>query len=123
MPLSEHEQRILQEMEQTLREHDRAFVERVDHHSHRLEGAKGARAAIVFFLAGLVLMLTTFRFSVALASAGFLVMVVSALIVGQHIRQAGTSTEKAPPRWHSRPIRGDWSEVRRRMRARFGHRA
>ena len=120
MPLSEDEQRILQEMEQTLREHDREFVARVDHGSHRLDAAKSARWSIVGAIAGFVLILCTFRFSVALGAVGFLVMLASTLLFAQHLRQANVS----PPR-SSRPGRprasNDWSEVRRRMRSRFGH--
>lgn len=120
MPLSEDEQRILQEMEQTLREHDREFVARVDHGSHRLDAAKSARWSIVGAIAGFVLILCTFRFSVALSAVGFLVMLASTLLFAQHLRQANVS----PPRSNrpGRPRAGnDWSEVRRRMRSRFGH--
>jgi hypothetical protein len=121
VPLSEHEQRILQEMEQTLRENDRDFVARVDHHSHRLDAAKGARWAIVGFVAGCTLMMVTFRFSVALASVGFFVMLISTLVGAQHIRQAGQSAQQSRKRMRPHTGTGDWSEMRRRMRSRFGH--
>jgi hypothetical protein len=122
MPLSEDEQRILQEMEQTLREHDREFVARVDHSSHRLDAAKGARWSVVGAIAGFILLLSTFRFSVALGTAGFLLMLVSTLVFAQHLRQAPSTPSGAPRRLRSRGIGDDWSEMRRRMQSRFGHR-
>lgn len=122
MPLSEHEQRILQEMEQTLREHDRDFVARVDHHSHRLDAAKGARWSIVSFVGGFALVLVAFRFSVPLAAVGFFVMLISTLVMGQHVRQAGVATPHTARRLRSHTISDELSEVRRRMRSRFGHR-
>ncbi|MGH9169289.1 MAG: DUF3040 domain-containing protein [Acidimicrobiales bacterium] len=120
MPLSEHEQRILQEMEQTLRENDREFVARVDHHSHRLDAAKGARWAIVGFVAGCTLMMVTFRFSVALASVGFFIMLIATLVGAQYIHQSGAS-HTPHMRLRAHPGNGEWSEMRRRMRSRFGH--
>jgi hypothetical protein len=121
MPLSEDEQRILQEMEQTLREHDREFVARVDHSSHRLDAAKGARWAMLGGVAGFVLLVCTFRFSLGLATAGFILMLVSTLVFAQHLRQAPSSAPATPRRLRPRGIGDDWSEMRRRMRSRFGH--
>jgi len=108
-------------MEQTLREHDREFVARVDHSSHRLDAAKSARWSIVAALAGFVLLLCTFRFSLGFATAGFLVMLVSTLVFAQHLRQAPTSAPTGARRLRQRGIGDDWSAVRRRMRSRFGH--
>lgn len=119
MPLSEDEQRILQQMEQTLREHDREFVARVDHGSHRLAAAKSARWSILGAVAGFVLLLCTFRFSVELGALGFLMMLVSALLFAQHLRQAGIAPQKASRRGHG--VGNEWSEMRRRMRSRFGN--
>jgi len=121
VPLSEEEQRILQEMEQTLREHDRDFVARVDHHSHRLDAAKSARWSLVGLVTGFALLLSTFRFSVMLASFGFLVMLISTLVAAQHLRNAGNAQQSSARRLRSHAISGEWSDMRRRMRSRFGH--
>jgi hypothetical protein len=121
MPLSEDEQRILQEMEQTLREHDREFVARVDHSSHRLDAAKSARWSMLGAVAGFVLVLCTFRVSLGLATAGFLVMLVCTLLFAHHLRQPPSSPSAAPRRLRPGGIGEDWSEMRRRMRSRFGH--
>ncbi len=121
MPLSEEEQRILQEMEQTLREHDREFVARVDHHAHRLDAAIGGRWAVLTFFAGAALLFATFWFSIVLGSLGFFIMVASALIFGQHLRSDATSQQAPGRRVRSHGANADWSDVKRRMRSRFGH--
>jgi len=121
VPLSEDEQRILQEMEQTLREHDRDFVARVDHSSHRLDAAKSARWSILGAVAGFVLLLTTFRFSVELGTLGFLLLLASTLLFAQHLRQAAAAPRRGSRRGRTHGVGNDWSEMRRRMRSRFGH--
>ncbi|MGH9303836.1 MAG: DUF3040 domain-containing protein [Acidimicrobiales bacterium] len=123
MPLSEEEQRILHEMEQKLYEHDRAFVNRVNIHSHRLKTPRGARFAVSVLIGGLVLVLATFRFSVALGALGFFMMLAGTLVLAQHLRQAGTQRDRSqrPPRGSN--LAEEWSEMRRRMRSRFGHRS
>jgi Flp pilus assembly protein TadB len=130
MPLSEEEQRILQEMEQKLREHDRDFVERVSHHSYRLQAARGTRWSVVAFLAGTALLLATFTSSIALGVCGLLVMVVAALSFAHQLSPSRRPAEEAG-QLPGRPVRGplsssiagEWSQMRRRMRSRFGHRS
>lgn len=135
VPLSEEEQRILQEMEQKLREHDRDFVERVSHTSYRLRSSRGAKWAAFAFAAGTVLLLGTFQSSTALGVCGVVVMFVAALVFAQQVsggppRAVGEEApdELTPPSprvfRHPRPgsLAEEWSEMRRRMRARFGHR-
>ena len=121
MPLSEDEQRILQEMEQTLRQHDRDFVARVDQSSHRLSAAKSARWSILGAVAGFVLLLSTFRFSVELGALGFLIMLASTLLFAQHLRQGAVAPQPGSRRARPRGVGNEWSEMRRRMRSRFGH--
>ncbi len=130
VPLSEEEQRILQEMEQKLREHDREFVERVSHGSHRLQGSGGLRWSAVGFLVGTVALLGTFRSSLVLAVGAVLLMLVSSLAFAQLLgarrapaQPAGTSPsrpEEARRRSKGRSVglADEW----RRMRSRFGHR-
>ncbi len=151
MPLSEEEQRILQEMEQKLREHDRDFVDRVSHTSYRLRSSRGAKWAALGFFAGAALLLGTFRVSIALGICGVLVMLVSALGFVQQMGMGGTTgsldhdssdhmatqdarqrpgaeqqnseaDDRRPRPARSSGIAEEWSEMRRRMRSRFGHR-
>ena len=123
MPLSEEEQRILHEMEQKLYEHDRAFADRVSTTSRRPGATRATRWAVAAFVAGFAIMIVTFRSSVVIASVGFVIMLVAALIVVRQVAGA------AAPRLGggSRSLRGhgvgeEWSEMRRRMRSRFGNR-
>ncbi len=123
MPLSEEEQRILHEMERKLYEHDRAFANRVSHGSTRLQAVRATRWWVVVFLAGFALLIATFRFSLALGAIGFFVMLASSLVLAQHIRE-GSSAKSANRRGtRTSGIAGEWSEMRRRIRSRFGHRS
>lgn len=123
MPLSEEEQRILHEMEQKLYEHDRGFADRVSTSSSRGRPGRAGRWAILAFLAGLAIMLISFRSSVLVASLGFFVMLVAALAFARHMSRSDSarlSSVGRAPRSHG--MSEEWTEMRRRMRSRFGNR-
>ncbi len=123
MPLSEEEQRILHEMEQKLYEHDRGFADRVSTASARGRPGRRGRWAVVIFLAGLALMLASFRSSLLIASFAFLVMLVSALTFVHHMGKGEPSRLGGPGRsTKGHGVSEEWSEMRRRMRSRFGNR-
>jgi hypothetical protein len=139
VPLSEEEQRILQEMEQKLREHDRDFVDRVSHAAHRGSRSHPLRWPVIGFLLGTALLLGTFRASTVLAVCGVLVMLVCALVFAQGFETAPDSTnprasrtagsemalrgeKREAPQAHQTASNQEWSEMRRRIRSRFGHR-
>ena len=124
MPLSEEEQRILHEMEQKLYEHDRAFADRVSTKSSRRQTPRSGKAWIFAFIAGFVLLIVAFRSSLLLGSIGFLdharfrsclrppcrgspIRLVS-VVLRALARRSGMSDEL--------------SEMRRRLRSRFGNR-
>ena len=88
MSLSEEERRILREMEQTLREHDRAFAERISR-THFLSSWKNPRWAVLAFIGGFSLMLVTFTFSTLIGALGFVVMLLSSIVLLQHVHQRG----------------------------------
>ncbi|MGO9581916.1 MAG: DUF3040 domain-containing protein [Acidimicrobiales bacterium] len=123
MPLSEEEQRILHEMEQKLYEHDRAFADRYSNKSQRRRGGHSGRGWIVAFVAGFVLLLVAFRSSLLLGSLGFLIMLVAAVVYVHQVRLSDSARFgglKSPAR---RSGMGDeLSEMRRRLRSRFGNR-
>ena len=124
MPLSEEEQRILHEMEQKLYEHDRAFADRVSTTSPRHQGNRSGRGSIVAFIAGFVLLIVAFRSSVLLGSLGFLIMLFAALTFVHHAGQSGSPRfggSGASIRGHG--VGEEWSEMRRRLRSRFGNRS
>ncbi len=121
MPLSEEEQRILHEMEEKLYEHDRAFADRVRTKSqHRPRGRTG-RGWVVAFIAGFVLLLVAFGSSVLLGSLGFLIMLVATIAF---VRQARNTDSPGfgGLLGKSRRSGDEWSEMRRRLRSRFGNR-
>ena len=117
MPLSEDEQRILHEMEQKLYEHDRSFAERVRSNTPRGLARRSARWSVLLFIAGLAILLFSFRSSLLLGTFGFLVMVFSTLLFERSARQAfGAET---PPPHRGRALPEELVLIGRRLRSRF----
>jgi hypothetical protein len=94
MPLSEHEQRILEEIEQRLAEEDPRLVEAVSRTSLYTHLARRIRWASVAFLVGFV-MLMLFPVSLWAAALGFGVMLLSALLVYRYLKQLGKDQARA----------------------------
>ena len=91
MPLSEHEQRILEEIERRLSEEDPRLVKAVTDTSLHAHLARRMRLGLVLFLIGFV-MLLLFPFDgwgQWAAIAGFGVMLASALLVYHYLKQMG----------------------------------
>src|SRR3954454_17944940 len=88
MPLSDHEQRILEEIERRLAEDDPAFVEQVgrtDLYSHL---SRRIRLATIAFCVGLV-MIMLFVWSVVVAAIGFVVTLMSAVLLCRYVGDVG----------------------------------
>lgn len=87
MPLSEHEERILAEIQRQLEREDPAFVSRT-----RRTGAVAIRRwwAVLGVLAGVALLLAV-TFSVALALVGFVVLLVSVTTLVRSARDLAAS--------------------------------
>lgn len=79
MPLSEHEQRILAEIERGLLAEDPGFVERTRKASSQEERARRLRWAVVGFVVGLV-MLLGLTFNLLFGFAGFGLMLASVVL-------------------------------------------
>ncbi len=94
MPLSEHEQHILEEFEARLAEEDPRLVEAVSRTSLYTHLARRIRWASVAFLVGFV-MLMLFPVSLSASIAGFGVMLVSALLVYRYLKQLGRDQVRA----------------------------
>ena len=88
MPLSDHEQQILDEIERRLQEEDPRFATTVGRTSLYGHLARRIRWAVLAFLAGFV-MLMLFAVSVWVAVAGFAVMLGSALLIYHQLRMMG----------------------------------
>jgi hypothetical protein len=88
MPLSDHEQQILDEIERRLQEEDPRLANAVGRTSLYAHLTRRVRWAVLGFVAGFV-MLMLFAVSVWIAVAGFAVMLASALVVYHQLRVMG----------------------------------
>ncbi len=88
MPLSDHEQRILDEIERRLTEDDPGFVEQVGRTDLYTHLARRIRWASIAFVVGLV-MIMLFVMSVLVAAIGFVITVVSAVLLYRYVGQLG----------------------------------
>ncbi|MCU1492991.1 MAG: hypothetical protein JWO62_755 [Acidimicrobiaceae bacterium] len=121
MPLSEEEQRILQEMEQKLYENDRAFVDRVRTEGPRSAAGRSMRWSVAVFVAGLAILLLAFRTSLLVGTFGFLVMLFGTLIFERSARQAygGQTGDGAAGHAKPRALGEELSIIGKRFRSRF----
>jgi hypothetical protein len=92
MPLSEHEQKILSEMEASLTSHDPRFAKSVATTNVFAIGRRRVRLSILGFIAGLVLLVATFASSIILGLLGVLLMFASALVAERNLRLMGRAT-------------------------------
>ena len=88
MPLSEHEQRILEEIEKRLAEEDPRLVEQVGRTDLYTHLARRIRIAALMFSVG-VLLLLLFVVSPVAAAIGFVIMVLSSLLIYRYLGQLG----------------------------------
>jgi hypothetical protein len=94
MPLSEDEQRILEEMERRLAEEDPRLVEHVTRTTLSVHLSRKIRVAALAFLLGFV-MLFFVAWSVWAGVAGFVVMLASGYTVARYLRQLGRDQIRA----------------------------
>ena len=94
MPLSEHEQQILEEIERRLAEEDPRLVEAVSRTSLYTHLARRIRWTSLAFLAGFV-MLMLFPVSLWIAIAGFGLMLLAALLIYRYLKQLGKDQVRA----------------------------
>ncbi len=94
MPLSEHEQQILEEIERRLAEEDPRLVEAVSRTSLYTHLARRIRWSSLAFLGGFI-MLMLFPVSLGIAIAGFGVMLLSALLIYRYLKQLGKDQVRA----------------------------
>jgi uncharacterized membrane protein len=87
VPLNEHEERILHEIEQGFYAHDPESARRIS--STTLPGyvARNCRWAAAGFIAGLVILLAAFASDWIVGVFGFLIMLASAVVLIQNLRK------------------------------------
>lgn len=123
MPLSEEEQRILHEMEQKLAADDPKFAGRGPSFLTVREVARAAKWPALFFVVGFVTLVLSFRSSLILATAGFVMMLLAALYFERSLRQLDGSPIRGVPRSISgRTLGEDLTDLRHRFREHFRHR-
>jgi hypothetical protein len=89
MPLSEHEQRILAEIERRLLEEDPKFAHQVGS-SFRAHLARRLKLAVAGFILGLVVLVAGFVQNVAVGVAGFVIMLASVFVFVRTMRRRAT---------------------------------
>jgi hypothetical protein len=90
MPLSEHEQRILAEIERRLLEEDPKFAHQVGS-SFRAHLGRRLKLAVAGFILGLVVVISsTFLENVAVGVAGFVIMLASVFVFVRTMRRRAT---------------------------------
>ena len=121
MPLSEEEQRVLREIERSFYESDPEFARQVSSKTLYRHAGRNLRFAALGFVAGLVLLVTSFASYLILGIVGFLAMLFSALIFERNLRAMG----KAGLQSISDTVRarggvsGPLGDARRKFRQRF----
>ncbi|HKE98562.1 MAG TPA: DUF3040 domain-containing protein [Actinomycetes bacterium] len=131
MPLSEHEQRILAEIERRLLEEDPKFAQQVGS-SFRAHLARRMRLAVAAFLLGLVVVIFGFTQNPYLALAGAAIMVGSILVFARTLRrraaaerprpESGARAEQPPPTSRRQSLDSWWSRLNERWRQRWEER-
>jgi hypothetical protein len=90
MPLSEHEQRILAEIERRLLEEDPKFAHQVGS-SFRAHLGRRMKLAVAGFVIGLAVVISsTFLENVAVGVAGFVIMLASVFVFMRAMRRRAT---------------------------------
>jgi hypothetical protein len=120
LPLSEHEQRILHELEQSLYQEDPGFAERVRSETvYRHAGRYCIWSALVF-VAALVFMFLTFSRSVVLGFVGVVVMFLSGVVFANNARRMGKAgIDDISRSLHSRNLSNTVHDPRDWIRGRF----
>jgi DUF3040 family protein len=89
MPLSEDEQRILQEIEAQFYATDPHLAQQVSETTLYRHAARNIKWAVLGFVAGFVVLVLSFASSLLLGFTGFLVMLACAFIVERNVRKLG----------------------------------
>jgi hypothetical protein len=92
MPLSEHEQRVLAELEESLSKEDPRFARNVRETTVYSHSGRRVRWGVVGFVAGLTILLLTFSSSIPLGLLGVAIMFASAILIERNARRLGRAS-------------------------------
>ena len=94
MPLSEHEQRILAELEESLAKQDPAFAQKVANETVYKHAGRHCKWSAFTFVLGLAFLVALYSVSVVLGLIGVAIMFASAVIFERNLRRMGKAS------WH-----------------------
>ena len=119
MPLSENEQRILQEIEQQLYDSDRDLARKVGSTTIYRHAGRNLKWAGRGFVAGLVFMVLTVQ-TLPLAFAGFLAMLGSGIVFQSNLRKMGRAGwQQVTGNMKAGNVKGYFGDAGKRVRKRF----
>jgi hypothetical protein len=122
VPLSDHEQRLLDEIEQALYAEDPKFAASVRSVRRRSRTRRAVVLCVLGVVAGLALVLVGLVTNlIALSVVGFVLVVAACGYGAQVIRGRGRASESPPSAGESRPVRqsGLKNRMEERLRRRF----
>lgn len=120
MPLSEDEQRILHEIEQSFYESDPAFAREVGKTTLYRHAGRNLKWATLGFVCGFVLLLVAFASSLILGFAGFLVMLGSAVVFERNLAKMGRAGwRQVSDTMKTHNLRESMGDAGKRIRRRF----
>jgi hypothetical protein len=94
VPLSEHEQNVLREIEKNFYESDPNFAARVKEETVYRHAGRNCKWSSLTFFVGLAFTIFTFSTSFALGAIGFGIMLISSVVFEQNLRRLGKAS------WH-----------------------
>ena len=120
MPLSEDEQRILQEIERNFYDSDPAFAREVSTTTLYRHAGRNLKWATLGFVAGFVILIVAFASSWVLGILGFLVMFGCTAVFERNLRKMGRAGwQQWTSSWRGRNLRGSVGDIGKRFRRRF----
>ncbi len=121
MPLNENEQRILAEIERQFHSQDPKSAQMIASTTLQRYLARNCKWAALGFVVGLVVLLVAFASSWILAIFGFLIMLVSSVVLIRNLtRISRLGVEQVAQTFRSRNPSQSFSELARKLRERFG---
>ncbi|MHB2029386.1 MAG: DUF3040 domain-containing protein [Acidimicrobiales bacterium] len=88
MPLSEHEQKILSDLEESLSQQDPRFAKRVKNKVF-VHARRRVRGGVVGFIGGLAILIVFFTQSILWGLVGVVVMLLSSIVVARNAELRG----------------------------------
>ena len=121
MPLNEHEERILHEIEQRFYAHDPDSARRIESTTLDAYLARNCRWGAAGFVVGLIILLAAFASNWVVGIFGFVVMLASAVTLIQNLRRIGRrGIDGLRNSIGSRSLADVMEDASRRFRRRFG---